>query len=258
MTIKVKKDTLKGGCRSCGKVSKLDSTHNIAKHILKNPPVDQSEFDKKTKKEPKKGGKKEDKKGKANEGKKGEGELIKPVEDASLATAELGEAITRIKDYKNLQKRTSQELLEEITNITATQGYKTDLKYYVALHGLFDEKFLYQWVGEQNLKDAIKTLVKKDNVKGQCWLLLALQQFTLKTYPTALAQQINTIMNYLYEENVLDEQILIKIYSDSVQGEEQKEKEIIMKGKTYNNELDEQFKKVIEPFITWLKYILFK
>lgn len=84
MTLTVSKDSIKGMCRSCGKTYKLDSTHKIFAHMVKNPPKDTSEFKEKGKKKETKSGKyveveeKKEKKGKSlkNENQDEPNELI--------------------------------------------------------------------------------------------------------------------------------------------------------------------------------------
>jgi translation initiation factor 5 len=45
MSLFAEKKLLKGCCRACGKVAKLDNTHKITNHIINNIPKDMSEID---------------------------------------------------------------------------------------------------------------------------------------------------------------------------------------------------------------------
>lgn len=256
-TLKTGKESIKAKCRSCGKISKLDSTHKVATHILKNPPKDESEFKeeekkKTTKEKPKKKeGETKTKKAKsAAEAKTAAGEETKKMDDITLSSSEVGEAIARIRSYKDAQKRSAQELVDEIANLCISHGFiKEDLKYYVAMHGLFDSNFLVQWTKEPNLRDAIKLMTKNDEVKGQCWVLLALEHFVLQSYATALQPHANTILKCFYDEGVLDEDTIIKCIS----GGKGKASEIIATGKSFNKDLHHQFHKEVEAFVKWLK-----
>jgi translation initiation factor 5 len=262
INLKIKKDTLKCVCRSCGKTSKLDSSHKIAKYILKNPPTDESEFGKKedTKKEEKKVEEKKpeeevkkkikkDKK-KKDEESKSSAEGVKHVEDLSLTSPEILESIARGKDYKNSQKRTPYEIIDQINNIAISQGFKEDTKYYVAMHGLLDEKFLVQWPKESSIRETFKLMVNNDGEKGQCWVFLALQRF-IKNHGAELASQANTILKCFYDEEILSEEILLKYYS----GKPISGSDVLQSGKTFNKELNTQFKETIRPFVTWLQYL---
>ena len=266
MTLKTKKDSLLGSCRSCGKVSKLDTVHKIATFILKNPPKDDSEFadgkhksklkaKETVKEEPKLKATKEHKEHSSKEAKDSkEGRKTATaaeehkvvIETLSITSPEVVESANRIRDYKNAQARTASELVDQISNICISQGLKDDLKYYVAIHGLFDDKFLHQWALDQSSKEAIKTLAEKED-KGQYWVLLAIQYFAMKTHAAALMEYLNTILKCFYDFGILDEEIIIKCY-----GKEDGTKTLSL-GKSFNPELNSQFKKEIQVFVKWLQ-----
>lgn len=249
--IKVKKDTITSACRSCGKVSKLDSVHKLATYILKNPPKDDSEFSK-TKKHGDKGKKDtEDKKTKHGHSKgdksKGskQGEEEKAPEALTLESPEIIETIERIREYKDSQKRTANELVDQITNICISQGLKSDLRYYAAIHGLYDDEFLYQWNQEESSKEAIKTMVMNEG-KAQYWVLLALERFILQNHGIELAQHINTIVKCFYDYEILDEETILKCY------EKEEVNKVLVSGKTYSQAIHSDFKAQIAPFVNWL------
>ena len=73
------KKALKGGCRACGKVSTLDSTHKISNHIIRNIPKDMSEIDVKIKVEDDSA-----KKGKGKKGKKSKKDKEEKKEEEEL------------------------------------------------------------------------------------------------------------------------------------------------------------------------------
>ena len=43
-TIIVKKNTIYGNCKACGRTKPLDNAHRVSNYIVKNPPKDKSEF----------------------------------------------------------------------------------------------------------------------------------------------------------------------------------------------------------------------
>ncbi len=269
ITLKVRKDLLKCKCRSCGKISKLDSVHKLSTYIMKNPPKDESEF----KDDKKKGSKDKDKDDKPKKESKGKhkdkskeedgkepAKEPKPkkvkdpaaaastakVEELSLTSPEMGEAINRVKSFKDKQKRTPQEIAEEIANVAISQGVKEDVKYYVGIHALLDEKLL--WVQNPTVKDTLKYMVSKDGEKGQCWVILSLQRLVFKTFPE-LTARVNDIMSFLYNQEVLDEEVILKYY-----GQEASPKtDLLSTGKTFNADLNKQFKEAIKDFVAWLK-----
>lgn len=251
--IKVKKDSITSTCRSCGKVSKLDSVHKLATYILKNPPKDDSEFSKTTKKHGDKGKKDTDDKRAKHGHTKGDktkaskqDEEEKILEALTLESPEIMETIKRIREYKSTQKHTASELVDQITNICVSQGLKGDLRYYVAIHGLYDDKFLYQWNQEESSKEAIKIMVANEG-KAQYWVLLALERFILQNHSTELAQHINTIIKCFYDYEILNEETILKCY-----GKETASK-TLSSGKSYSQEITSDFKAQVAPFVNWLK-----
>jgi hypothetical protein len=133
------------------------------------------------------------------------------MEELSLTSNEMGEAIARVRSFKDKQKRSPQEIAEEIANVAISQGVKEDVKYYVGLHALFTDKIMSEWIQEPVLTDTLKYMVEKDGEKGQCWTILALQRLMFKTYPT-LAARANDIMNCLYNEGILTQETLLKYF----------------------------------------------
>eukprot|EP00826_Nyctotherus_ovalis_P041943 TRINITY_DN4274_c0_g2_i28.p1 TRINITY_DN4274_c0_g2~~TRINITY_DN4274_c0_g2_i28.p1 ORF type:complete len:438 (+),score=180.52 TRINITY_DN4274_c0_g2_i28:165-1478(+) len=250
--LKVKKDSISATCRSCGKVSKLDSVHKLATYILKNPPKDGSEFSTDKGKKKDKAKDHDEKKHKPTHGKEGKTKDSKENEDEKLPEAltlespEIQESVKRIREYKDAQKRTATELVDQISNICISQGLKGDLRYYVAIHGLYDEKFLYQWNQEESSKEALKIMVNNE-AKGQYWVLLALERFTLQSHSVALAQHINTILKCFYDYEILEEETILKCY-----GKEGANK-TLSSGKSYNPAISSDFKAQVAPFINWLK-----
>lgn len=250
--LKVKKDSISATCRSCGKISKLDSVHRLATYILKNPPKDKSEFSTDKGKKKDKAKDHDEKKPKPAHGKEGkakdgrEDEEEKLPEALTLESAEIVESVKRIGEYKNAQKRTAAELVDQISNVCISQGLKGDLRYYVAVHGLYDDKFLYQWNQEESSKEALKIMVANE-AKGQYWVLLALERFILQSHSVALAQHINTILKCFYDYEILEEETILKCY-----GREGTSK-TLSSGKSYNPAISSDFKAQAAPFINWLK-----
>lgn len=274
MTLKAKKETLIGSCRSCGKRHKLDTTHKVATYILKNPPKDDSEFaDNKDKKaKPGAKGKEESAKPKLPKDSKKETEKDKKdsekeptlskeekhkkepksasaepkLEQLNLSSPEISDSINRIKEFKNSGKKTAAELVDQISNIVISQQMKEDLKYYVAVHGLFDEKFLVQWAQDSASKDALKSLVEKD-MKGKYWILIAFEYFIMKTHAANLIPHANTILKCLYDYGLVEEDTIIDCYGA------EKDNKTYASAKIYNKEQTAQFKKNIDAFVKWLK-----
>jgi len=229
----------------------LDSVHRLATHILKNPPKDDSEFSKskgkqkgKNDAEQKKSKSGHIKNPKAKGSKHDEEEKL--LEALTLESSEILESTKRVREFKDGQKRSASELVDQISNICISQGLKDDLKYYVAIHGLYDSKFLYKWNQDAVSKEAIKAMVKNEE-KGKYWILLALEHFILRSHSEELTEHINTILKCFYDSEILEEDIILKCYGKEVANK------TLRSGKSYDPELSAEFKEKAAPFINWLK-----
>ena len=247
--LKVKKGNITATCHACGKASKMDTIHKIATYILKNPPKNDTEFGGKDK--TKKKGAKEEKKAKTGHSEDTEKEPKKAEEEKvpealTLDSPEMIETIQRVKEYKEGQKHSSTELLDQIRNICISQGLKEDFRYYVAMHGLYDDKFLYQWNQEESYKETLKMMVKNET-KGQYWVLLSLAWFLLRTHKETLEKHINTVLKCFYDYEILDEETILKCY-----GKEGSLK-TLSSGGTFNKALVNEFKTKSAGFINWLE-----
>lgn len=252
----VKKSAIRCLCNSCGKTSKLDSIHKLAVHICKHPPANESEFKgKEVKKEAKKLSKDAKADGETRPKKAkpvSTGVTIQP-EHLTLVSPDIVELISRIRAFRSAQSRTSNELLGEIENLCATQGFKEGTKYYIVLCSLFNGNMLQQWTVEPCLREALKLLIDRDAKKGQYWLLLALQHLVLKLHPTELKPATNTILKFFYDADLLEEDVLLEHFADPVDGEEKKSSDILASALTYNPELNAEFKQQAQGFLQWLR-----
>jgi len=226
----------------------LDSVHRLATYILKNPPKDDSEFSKSKGKQKGKNDaeQKKSKSGHTKDPKAKRDEEEKLLEALTLESPEILESIKRVREFKDGQKRSANELVDQISNICISQGLKDDLKYYVAIHGLYNSKFLYQWNQDAASKEAIKTMVKNER-KGKYWILLALEHFILRSHSKELTEHINTILKCFYDSEILEEDMFLKWY-----GKETASK-TLSSGKSYDPELNAEFKEKAAHFINWLK-----
>lgn len=143
IVVKVKKGRIIAICNSCGSISELNSVSKFGNYIVKNPPKNETEFANIKKMFEKK--RKEQKKTATPT--KGVIEEEKyPEASLTLGSQEIIETINRIRKYKDTHKPSANELVDQILTICISKDLKHDLRYYVAIHGLYDSKFLYQWV----------------------------------------------------------------------------------------------------------------
>lgn len=147
----MKKGKIIAICNSCGKISGLDSVSKFGNYILKNPPKNETEFAsikamfaKKRKEQEKTAIRIPTKPCRKTKGPVEE--LKHPEEPLTVGSQEVAETISRIRKYKDTYKPSASELANEILTVCVSQGLKHDLQYYATIHGLYNDKFLYQWV----------------------------------------------------------------------------------------------------------------
>jgi len=240
------KKILKCYCRACGKVNKLDNSHKLTTHIIKDIPKDMSEIETTildgTEDGPKKSSKKPSKKKKEDE-KEEEDPLEEEVEKLTHESEHITHAIENIVEYvkEKGEGLKIEDLKEEIRNQCVSAGAGQDLKYYIAFNSLFSLKILKEF---EQFKELFKQYVDADKEDGaKCFLMCTVKFFTERFPKLEIA--IPTFLIHVYEAEIIGESIFTKW--------EAKKFKTDKKSCLYNRKAEKEFKKKAEKFFTWLK-----
>lgn len=256
-TLFEEKKLLKGACRACGKVSKLDNAHKITGYIIKNIPKGMSEMEGAVKVEDDK----EEVKGKTKTSKtkkkKKEEEEVeeeesslgskkkKPEEEEKLGkdSEEVAHVIETLREYVKEKAGgvNMQELQQEIRNQCVSIGATPDLKYYIAFNSIFTANVLKEF---EKFKDLFKTYLQSDGADGPKHFIMTVVDFFITKYPK-LEIAIPTFLMNVYNADLLEEDVLLKW--------EGKKFKTDKKSSLYDKKKERKFKKAGEKFFTWLK-----
>ena len=193
--IKVGKKEIKSTCRSCGSTSKLDSAHDFATYIRRNPPP-YEEDDKVTgeKVAPEKEKEKEKKVKKAD--KKIDKALRKNIKECCLELPKI------LKDEESIEKN-----IEEIIKFLDKYKFNLDLKFYCFTFGIIPTE-IYTKSFEHRLP-IIKHFIEKesDNKPEEALFnfIIGLQDYIFSRQKGENEKYISSVLYYLYDRDILSE-----------------------------------------------------
>ena len=239
------KDILKGKCRACGNVGKLDNSHKLTGYIIKNIPKDMSEItagdtvdvsESISKKEKK--SKKKDK-----EDEKEEEEVEVEEEVVTHESEHIIQAIENIQEYIKEKGETLKmsELKDEIHNQCISARATQDLKHFIVFNSFFTINILKEF---PKFKDLLKSIVAADKKDGAKSFIMVMVKFFIEKYPK-LEIAIPTFLHHVYEAEIISESVFLKW--------ESKKFKTNKKSCLYNKKHESVFKKKAEKFLTWLK-----
>jgi translation initiation factor 5 len=222
--IKIKKGEIRCQCRSCGTVSKLDSTHEFASYIKRYPP----EYEKDDKPSSNSTTKKEEKKLDAT--------MKKNIRDSSLKIA---------KSIKN--ELDINENIKIINEILKKYNFPIDIKFYVFANGIF-EKLLYTKSFEKRLP-LIKHFIFNEsdgNVdKALFFFLFGLNDFIFARNKGEGIKYLPSIMYYFYDREILSEEFWKNVLD--------KKEQTKYNSELYNSENEKKFINACEEFNNWIR-----
>ena len=263
ITLFGEKKVLKCKCRACGKIKKLDNSHKVVGHILKNIPKDMSEIDgdmageeadekdgKKKKKDKKDKKEKKSKKSKKEAEKEAEGEEDKEElseDDADELTHEsehVKSSIQSIRDFiiDKGEDLTNEKLTEEIHNVCISVGAPPDLRYYIAFNGMFTIKILEEL---KKFGPIWKKYLAEDGKDGIKNFLPIVCRFFIETYPK-LEIAIDTFMITIHQAGILDNDEILLDWSN-------KKFKTNKTSCLYDRKIEKSFKKKAEKFFKWVE-----
>ena len=223
--IKKEKGEIRCQCRSCGTVSKLDSTHEFASYIKRYPP----EYEKDDKPSGSGGGSKKDEK-------KLDATMRKNIRESS------GKISKCIKNDAELN-----ENIKIVNDILKKYNFPIDIKFYVFANGIF-EKLLYTKSFEKRLP-LIKHFIKNEsdgNVdKALFFFLYGLNDFIFARNKGEGVKYLPSMMYYFYDKEILSEEFWRNVLD--------KKEQVKYNSELYNSENEKKFITACEEFNNWIK-----
>ena len=220
--VKKEKKEIKCKCRSCGAVSKLDSTHDFASYIQRSPPP----YEKDT----------------LPNGNAGEKEVKKSFDkNTKKAIKECSEKIPTLIDLSS----DYMDNCNKIKNLLNQYNFPIDIKFYVLANGILEN--LYTKAFEIKIP-IIKYFIEKEsenkNNEALFFFLVGMGDFIFMRKNEKNAQYLSSVLYYLYDKDILSEDYWKSILDNKEQ--------IKYKSLLYNNETEKKFLKACEDFSNWI------
>ena len=228
--IKVKKDKneIKCTCRSCGTISKLDSTHDFATYIKRNPPP----YEKDTTPAASTTSKISEKKEKTEIDKK----LKKSIKECCIKLPSV------ISDKESTEKN-----IENIKKFIGNYNFNLDIKFYCFTFGIIPNE-IYSKAFEHRLP-IIKHFVfnESDNNSEAAlyYLLLGLQDYIFSRQKGENEKYVSSVLYYFYDRDILSEDFWISYLNNEIQ---EKYKSILNV-----SECEKKFKEAAKDFSNWIE-----
>jgi len=242
----VKKDIIKLDCRACGYHGNVDMSHRLTKIILSSPPSDSR---------PKKKGKgtdKADKQPKIAEElsstnrnfKSGNGEDADEIGEELAKEIETMEAfqddgleeestVEKFRTFVTSKERTNKEITDELAKLQKNEAFSNKTRLNILFETLFDKNIKTKLQSRLELiKQYVVDSESQADLLGSIEKLCFDDQTVIKIVPG--------LLQYLYENNVLEEDSIITWYNTV------SFVEVDQKIATY-------IRKSAEPFVTWLR-----
>ena len=233
--IKVKKGKkdIKCTCRSCGTTSKLDSTHDFATYIQRNPPPYEEDANvggEKAAPEKEKE-KKADKKDKKIDSK-----LKKNIKECCLNLPKI------IKDEDSLEKN-----IEEIKEFIGKYDFGLDIKFYCFTFGIFPSE-IYTKSFEHRLP-IIKHFIEKesDNNPEEALynFLIGFQDYIFSRQKGENKKYVSSVLYYLYDRDILTEEFWLEYLKGEIQEK--------YKSMLNSSEGEKKLKESAKEFSDWIE-----
>jgi len=241
----VKKDIIKLDCRACGYHGNVDMSHRLTKIILSSPPSDSR---------PKKGKgtDKADKQPKITEElsstnrnfKSGNGEDADEIGEELAKEIETMEAfqddgleeestVEKFRTFVTSKERTNKEITDELAKLQKNEAFSNKTRLNILFETLFDKNIKTKLQSRLELiKQYVVDSESQADLLGSIEKLCFDDQTVIKIVPG--------LLQYLYENNVLEEDSIITWYNTV------SFVEVDQKIATY-------IRKSAEPFVTWLR-----
>ncbi len=231
--IKVGKKDIKSTCRSCGSTCKLDSAHDFAAYIKRNPPP--YEEDDKVAGE-KVAPEKEKEKEKKKKETKIDKELKKNIKECCLGLPD------KIKDEEPIEKN-----IDEIKQFLAKYDFSLDLKFYCFTFGIIPTE-IYTKSFEHRLP-IIKHFIEKesDNNPDEALynFLIGFQDLIFSRQKGKNKIYVPSVLYYLYDRDILSEDF----WKDYLNGVVQKKYQSILN----STDGEKQLKESAKDFSDWIE-----
>jgi translation initiation factor 5 len=231
---KVSKKDLECKCDACGKISKLDSSHEFFNYIKKNPPPS---FEEEKKEEEKKITKKEkEKKEKVKSSKESEKTLDKKdrktIKDCSLKLPKI------IKNDETVEKN-----IEDIKKFLGEYELTTEFKFYCFSIGIFmNELYTKEFLRRiPIIKHFLTNESGNKPNEALYYMLMGLQDLVISIQKGEYKKYVSSLLYYFYDNDIITEEFWLDY----------------LKGKytsVFNvPETEKKFKNAAAEFSDWIK-----
>jgi translation initiation factor 2 beta subunit (eIF-2beta)/eIF-5 len=194
ISIFIKGGEIRGKCRACGNISKLDDKHKFSTHIKNFPPkYDEMQINTTPVV------KDEERKEQAEE------KQVKKIDKETKEKIKLSmDKINKVFGYVN----ELEEQKNHIDKILEEAKFEGDLKFFALIHGMFDKGIYRQMKSRIPI---IKHYVSKEENQEEAFfhLIAALADFTTNRYKD-LDKYISSILYLLYVDDIVTEELWIR------------------------------------------------
>lgn len=222
--VKKGKGDIKCQCRSCGAISKLDSTHDFASYIKRSPPPYE-----------------EDTSG-------GSGSVHKKEEKKTFDSkmrANIKNCVTNI--AKSLaDKKEESEMISIVEKALAEYNFPFDIKYYVFANGIFDDK-IYTNIFEMRLPVIKHFIDESGNKKEEAvfFFIIGLWDYIFQRQKGGEnSKYLSSVLYYLYKDDIITEEYWNNYAI---------RKNIRYNSLLYNPDTEKKFLNAVSEFTKWIE-----
>ena len=226
ISIKKEKGEIRCLCRSCGALSKLDSTHDFASYIKRSPPPYEEDS--------KEGGSNIAQKKK--DGKK--------TFDSKMKTKIKGTVGAIAKSISG--KENEKEINEIISKLFNEADFPTDIKFYVLANGIFDDKIYTKGFSLRIpvIKHFIRNEGEKKSDEALYFFIVGLWDYLYARQKGENSKYVSSLLYHLYDADIITEDYWINFAI---------KKTLKYNSMLYNPDNEKKFLTAANEFSKWIE-----
>ena len=226
ISIKKEKGEIRCLCRSCGALSKLDSTHDFASYIKRSPPPYEEDS--------KEGGS-----GIAQKKKDG-----KKTFDSKMKTKIKGTVGAIAKSISG--KENEKEINEIISKLFNEADFPTDIKFYVLANGIFDDKIYTKGFSLRIpvIKHFIRNEGEKKSDEALYFFIVGLWDYLYARQKGENSKYVSSLLYHLYDADIITEDYWINFAI---------KKTLKYNSMLYNPDNEKKFLTAANEFSKWIE-----
>lgn len=225
ISIKKEKGEIRCLCRSCGTLSKLDSTHDFASYIKRSPPPYEEDS----------------KEGGSGVSQKKDGRKTFDAKMKTKIKTTVGAIAKGIAGKEN-----EKEIIEIIQKLLNEASFPNDIKFYVFANGVFDDK-----IYTKNLicrlpviKHFINNESDKKSEEALYFFIVGLWDYLFSRQKGDNAKYLSSLLYYLYNDDIITEEFWMNFAI---------KKSIKYNSLLYNPEVEKKFLTAAAEFTKWIE-----